>query len=175
MGPIEETLKNDLENMVRDAQDKVTRSYLDVAQTSIVASATTAGPSNSAPQTQDLDQSQPLPAPTNFLTEDLSQYLIPPDATSTSLPALDQLVDNTSMGATRSDSAYFSFSEDPFLDGAWYNSTLDESLFNNINEPIPNYSYEDPQPEEYVGKGKGRARQDALDVDLRYSQPDEAG
>jgi hypothetical protein len=163
MGPIEETLKNDLENMVRDAQDKLTRSYLRSAEPSDMTSGAFAGPSNSAPQTQSPSLSQPPTAPMSLVMEDLPQFLLPPDTIPASLLSLDHVMDNTGSSARQTDSAYYSLSENPILDGSWFDWTQDESLFNGINEPIPNYSFEDPQPEEYDGKGKARARQDALD------------
>lgn len=77
MGPLEETLKNQLEGIVRDCQDTLTRHFLDELNTSASAMEDSrestdltnmAGPSNSS-------STQPSIGSTDFL----SQFRIPPD------------------------------------------------------------------------------------------------
>lgn len=126
IGPIEETLKNDLENIVRNCQEALTRSYLDVTCSSVSSSRVPIEPRdlvNDAQVADVIDQGIGSPdLPVVDENDILPQYFLPPDSTLEFWPDALTLI-NVQHPPTLSDSAYFSLSEhldSSFLDDeAW--------------------------------------------------------
>jgi hypothetical protein len=182
MGPIEETLKNELENIVRDAQDTLTRTYLSSMEPAGPSSGLLAGPSGEAQPMLPLSISNSehynSAQPTHPGTSVMSQFFVPPYATSESLPEMTHPVGNSNTGAVWSDSTYFSPTEtaqNSVMDDIWLNSIssgfekedlLDADFAEDTTFGIlgldPSLEHHQPvepeEPEEYTGKGKGRSR-----------------
>jgi hypothetical protein len=120
IGPIEETFKNDLENIVRNCQEALTRTYLEITRSSGSSSGTQTEPGdpvNTAQPTGITDSSGFSPyCPVIDESDRLPQYFLPPDSTLESWPEVMTSIDNQ-YPPTLSDSAYFSLSDN--LDGAF--------------------------------------------------------
>lgn len=163
-GPIEETLKNEMENIVRNCQEQLTTNFMKSIQAPKSATNAAPGPSGTQATAQShravelmgrgtmASQASPV--------DDLSQFLIPPYAT------LDSWSDPVNMDFASpsnawSESAYFS------QPGGLNNSLLNNSWKPSENETNPaacadtshvsNMIALDPCTQTYVGKGKGRA------------------
>jgi len=173
IGPIEETLKNELESIVRGAQENLTRTYLSSVHQSGPSTTTLPGSTASEQMTLQppLDYLNWGIAPSHPSVDALSQYVIP--AESSSEPWLDVSLtrSNVEDPFTTADSGYFSLPGgelDSFLNDAWAESGTFGPSFANIrseavaDEPVectPDVSStSEPPCEPYVGKGKGKAR-----------------
>jgi hypothetical protein len=187
-GPIEETLKNELENIVRDAQETLTRSYIGGVQMSDLASGVLFASTGNAQPTQsssvaNLDMCNSA-QPIHFGTDALSQYFVPPDAILASLPDLAPPSDKANTCATLSDSAYYSFPENAFLDDAWFDSIPAPYIFGDTVRAedaedqasgpaeaihsLGHYPFQESNE-----KGTQRARFDKADVEVNISHFDE--
>lgn len=193
IGPIEETLKSELENIVRDAQDALTRHYISAVQSSDSSSNVSAELQRQAQLTQPfptiaIGECSSAHSTTAFLEADvLSQYFIPPDATQESWPRMACSTDNTNINAALSDSAYFSLAEntqDSFLNSAWFDQMSREAAMGDIGEQehaehMHADNFEASSPNEfqsqqgYIGKGKERASHGTSDIAYGATHPDE--
>jgi hypothetical protein len=183
MGPIQETLKNDLENIVRDCQEDLTRNYMNTIQASNKHSQ---GMHNATDQQQQTPQgaatdSQPpdTALPNLIGADELAQYFVPPDAPFDPWLGMAQSSSSGCTQNTFSDSANFSLStnaQNPFWDDIWLNSMSSNSMGDILTTSEPRdvrtntTSYGDEsifQPRvTYTGKGKGKARDSGLDSDV---------
>jgi hypothetical protein len=172
IGLIEETLKNELETIIRDTQETLTRSYMgSTPSCSLTPAAEMISPTESRPP-QSVVTNEHRPAPSGgSKTEALSQYCVPPDAALASLPELAHSFSEGKAYTTSSDSAYQSMSSnwiDPMPDtelhfdpifsnfgdlGLEFPEFMAFNSFGSFNNPL-----EDQPSEEYTGKGKGRAK-----------------
>jgi hypothetical protein len=183
IGPLQETLKNDLENIVRDCQENLTRSYMNTVQSP-----------DTLPRdmNQSIEQQQQTPqaslaefqpsdpaVPSHFATEQLAQYFVPPDAAFDPWPGMAQSSSNACTQDSFSDSANYSLStnaQNHPWDDVWLNNMssnnmgdiLSASEPRNVQTNTMNYENEVMfQPlERYAGKGKGRAMDPGLDSDI---------
>jgi hypothetical protein len=122
IGPIEETFKNDLENIVRNCQEALTRTYLEITRSSGSSSRTQTEPGKPVNTAQPAGVTEsggfsPY-RPVIDESDRLSQYFLPPDSTLESWPEVMTSVDNQYPPAL-SDSAYFSLPDNvdsSFLD-----------------------------------------------------------
>jgi hypothetical protein len=177
MGPIEETLKNELENIVRDAQDTLTKTYLGSVELADPSSGLLSGLSGGAqpmlPSSFSYAGDDDLAQPTHPGTGALSQVFVPPYATLELPPEMAHPIDNFSTGATWSDSAYYSLPEiaqDSFMNDVWLNSIsngcedegslhpdcAEDTTLDILGHDSLLGHYPPEEPEEYTGKGKGR-------------------
>lgn len=147
LGPIEETLKNELESIVRDAHESLTRSYLSSAQATEDLEGVDAAQSSSAAPSQSIE----VPP----------QYLVPSEAT-TSIPTLPLTADKLASSTAFFDSAYHSVPEASALDDAVLNDSWLDTFFedgdvlhelfaqNSSNAASADVHFVQP----YTGKGK---------------------
>lgn len=187
-GPIAETLKNELESIVRDAQETLTQSYLSSIQMTDDASAAASGSTGRTQSSQPVPESsfrehgmtQSMP----FANDALSQYIILPEATAASLPTLFFSADGTATRATSSTSAPQSLSEmlpdNPIMDDVWLNTFIDDEdilhgIFTQDNAEYGTFDSEalslQNQPfDQYIGKGKEPAHDSTWTFDLEDLQ-----
>jgi hypothetical protein len=176
LASIEETLKNQLENIVRDVHETLARNFLNSVQPSEPSSGTIDRLAGGLSPAENLSTTALTPCDatylTKFQTDTLAHYSIPSDASSLDLLSLPSLDDHVNTSASFADSGYQSYHEqveNTCFDDAWLQLDPDfgsvyESLSADIlpggaalqtNTPDPDF---DQQPaEEYLGKGKGRA------------------
>ena len=174
IGPIEETLKNELENIVRNCQEALTRSYLDTAR-SLASSSGPPGPVTPA-QPAFIPELGAYSSTIRAIgTAELSQYFLPPDAMQEPYPKMTDLTENNNninLQASFSDSAYYSQSENvqgPFWDDTWLevgnapgNAMGDNMETTTSSEVLPPVGVQtDTIP---TAKGKEKACMDMLDV-----------
>jgi hypothetical protein len=173
IGPIEETLKTEMENIVRNCQEQLTISFMDSIRALASPPIATPGPSGILPIPQ-------KPRAVNMTgvetiekyasaNNDLSQYFVPPYTTLEPWPELVNIADFGDYPPTQSDSAYFSQPSrlnNSLLNSSW-NSPESNTLVTartDILDPIdaigPN-----PCPQPYVGKGKGKAVDGIIYID----------
>jgi hypothetical protein len=177
---IEETLKNQLENILREVLETLTRNYFASVQSFDTRSETMAGVVEGADpgenrSTIDLNSCD-LVQFGQFQIDALAPFSIPPDASSSNLAPLPIPEDNINTGASFSDSAYHSCpvgTENPSFDKSWFNpdpgyESVYESFFgvdlsgNSSFEMIaPDPPLDSQATETYTGKGKGRADSDS--------------
>ncbi|KAH4037652.1 hypothetical protein HBI56_222930 [Parastagonospora nodorum] len=166
IGPIEETLKNELEGIVRDAQEALTRSYLSSTQNSGPSSASVLHSTDGTLHPND-SCANDLMQKSQSTTDSLSQYLVPPEAMSAWIPDVPHPIDDSS---TLTDSAYHSLSgtgqDDSPMEDAWLRNFLDEDVFladldveeANSDPPRSKYpGFHDQFSEGKNGKGKSKA------------------
>jgi hypothetical protein len=178
--PIEETLENRLESIVRDAQEHCSRSYLSSMQSSQPSAGTIAvSVKEMEPaeylSTISLNASIHLQPP-YFQMDALAQCSIPNDSSSSDMPQLSFPNDSSNTGAIFQDSAYYSQHRDdeniPFDEASLRSNSAGESAFEHfISEFLarnpdfetvaPDSTLHDQPAEEYTGKGKGRADLDS--------------
>jgi hypothetical protein len=173
---IEEKLQNQLENIVRDVHETLTRNYLNSVQPSESFSEATAGPSNEAGPVGNCSTTEltayPVMQPAQSHKDALASFLIPPDASSPYPLQLPLPHDSTNTVELFSDSAYHSNprdAEQPCFDNTWldpdcrgrsaYEGFFGVNLLGDITfETImPSTPLNDQPVEQYTGKGKGRA------------------
>jgi hypothetical protein len=180
IGPIEETLKNDLEALVRDCQESLTRNFFDVVRPSEVPEQRDAA---SQPEQSHSDAppsgANPTDQPPRANADALVQFLVPPDSVPVSWPDVAASSNHTTSHAISSDSAYFSLIGDesgPSSDDVWLESVLDSAAaFDDFSSTV-NFPWSQDSdasyltlPTEsilptYTGKGKGRA--DCVELDI---------
>jgi hypothetical protein len=183
-GPIEETLKNRLENIVRDAQETLTRDYLKSVQLSDTALGSMAGSSGEGPSTQTLLQHQSVPVlpKTHPETDALSPYQVPSETIPRPWPQMTHTSHNIDTYATISDSTYFSLlenSQNPSLEEVWdsafepadpFEEDMEQAktgdMYTGDSRPALPVNLDLAQG--YTGKGKGRAAPEA-DHDIAQS------
>jgi len=180
IGPIEETLKNELENIVRGAQENLTRTYLSSVQQSGSSATTLPGSTASEQMTLQppLDYLNWGIAPSHPSVDALSPYVIPADSSTEPWPDVPHTHNNAEEPFTATDSGYSSLpggEPDPFLNDAWVESgtfgpyfvnTRSETVADKPVECTPDVSStSEPPCEPYVGKGKGKARYERRDED----------
>jgi hypothetical protein len=113
MGPMEETLQRQLEDIVRDCHENLTRSYCSVAQPTDAIPGEIAGPSRATEKSEFaslpmLDEPALDTHSTTLQADALSQYNVPPESSPQLWPDMMQPPDNFLTEATWSDSVYFS-------------------------------------------------------------------
>jgi hypothetical protein len=186
---IEETLKNQLENIVRDVHETLTRNYVNpVQQPTETSSGTIAGPVNEAGSvgnwpTTNLNAGFVV-QPAQSQNDALAPFSIPPDARSPYLHQLPVFDDSSNTGTSFGDSGYHSYSmydDNICFDEAWLQpdptgesaieSLSSENLPREINfeTTTPFLPLSNQSTEPYNGKGKGRADPD---VNFDTRQPD---
>lgn len=172
-GLIEETIKNQLEGIVRDEQDELTRGYLSTSQSQGSLPAKAAACAQEENVGFDLDSTQAGPSNAQLRVQPemdaLSLYFVPPDTTGTPLPDTGLLAANSHTFAEPSDSAYYSLQ----TDDEWFETMINDSTSNfpvghgDVEESILAGSWTGPVAEEvapqesYTGKDKGKVNEDA--------------
>jgi hypothetical protein len=177
MGPMEETLQRQLEDIVRDCHENLTRSYCSAAQPTDAIPGEIAGPSRATERSEFaslpmLDEPALDTHSTTLQADALSQYNVSPESSPQLWPDMMQPPDNFLTEATWSDSVYFSQFESlgyPILDGTWPPPTTTEPLFEDnrntdtsgnyrtMANPVFTHSHDQPPLTAYTGKGKERA------------------
>jgi hypothetical protein len=189
LGPIAETLKNELENIVRGAQETLMQSYLDSVQTTSCASAVASGSTESPFLAQALPDDCPSEANMNrsrsFDRDPLSQHLVLPEATSTFLPTLYFSDNSTATQATSPTSAPRSLPDtlpdNSIMDNAWLNTfTNDDDILRDLfaQEDVGETTFGALGPmdllqqeqtfNQYTGKGKEPAHDITWDFGLEH-------
>lgn len=177
-GPIEETIKNELEGIVRDAQEALTRGFLGTTPPEHSHAETKAGSAREEINTWQLNVSQAGPSdPRSHVQpqmDALAPYFVPPDATGTGPSSTELLTANDNAVTTLSDSAYYSLpTQDLQFDEDWLNTIIDDSTWNlsldqHSSEEIAHigsrieWSTEEVPQTSYTGKGKGKAAYDTV-------------
>lgn len=194
LGPIEEMLKNELEDVVRDAHETLTRNYLKIARP---RSSSPKEQADSKTHTRSTETTVTAVATTSTqitpesLEPDVpAQYCIPPETASTSWPDAQVTYSaDFDWQAALSDSAYYSLptlpedSMDSFLDDTWYNSMPPGPLVGEneerilhreqcINVPGTNHTPDYVEDRTFAGKGKRRATHTTVGPDTDTKQPD---
>ena len=163
VGPLEETLKNQLEGLIRDCQEKLSKEYecFKVSPSDRVAddSSAPAGPSGI------IDSSNVI----NTLSSSaLDPYFIPTESSLQPWSLID--FSRSSNTEVFSESAYFSDEKYPPFDNTWDSQKWDGSLNNatpSLAEPIGGHTLDPSWPsaeneteanKSHVGKGKGKAK-----------------
>jgi hypothetical protein len=166
IGPIEETLKNHLENIVRDCQEALTRSFLDNIQ-SMASSSAAVAHGRQPGFISDVDRYSATIAadPTSDV---FSQVALPPESLPEPWPELQ-----SGPSAPYADSTYFSqfdASNQPFLSGTW--AQIEAASGHVIEECMATdhqmghvVVLESDTPASYTGKGKGKAMDHPFCVD----------
>jgi hypothetical protein len=183
-GPIQETLKNDLENIVRDCQEDLTRNYMNTMQPSntlLWNRKHSAKHQQQTPQGAIIDSQSPGMALPNL--DQLAKYFVPPDAPSDPWLGVTQPSSSGHMQDSFSDSANYSLStnaQNQFWDDLWLNSMSSNNMGDILSASEPRdvqtntMSYDNEPmfqpPETYTGKGKGRARDSGLDSDVEMDR-----
>jgi hypothetical protein len=173
IGPIEETLKTEMENIVRNCQEQLTISFMDSIQALTSPPHATPGPSGILPIPQQ-PRAVDMPGVDTIdkyvsTNEDLSQYFVPPYTTLEPWPELVNVAALGNYPPTQSDSAYLSQPSrltNSLLNSSWESSGINThaTAHTDILDPsdaIGPKSY--PQP--YVGKGKGKAVDGIIYID----------
>ncbi|KAF2830185.1 hypothetical protein CC86DRAFT_403493 [Ophiobolus disseminans] len=170
-GPIEETLKNDLENIIRNCQEALTRTFFDTAQ-SLASSSTgpTARPIQTMQPVLVLDQCEYNPIEETDPENDvLSQFFVPPETPvqAESWPTSLTTTGNGDLLPTWSDSGYFSYADNPdqsFMSDTSIIPSMERAGLQSLQRPNHDPAFTtysgDTAAQSYVGKGKGRARND---------------
>lgn len=169
-GPIEETIKNELEGIVRDAQEVLTRRFLGTGLPEDQSIGTTPGLVNGDINAWQSGVSQAGPSEPRIHLQPqmdaLAPYFVPPDATGTALLDAYQLAAIDYVYEAPPDSGYYSH---PMQDHEeWLNTVIDDDTWTrpsdeNVSEDITRggsrtgASAEQGPETPYTGKGKGRA------------------
>jgi hypothetical protein len=170
IGPVEETLKNELEGIVRDCHETLTRSFLDAAQAMVSC------PSGCHPQ-HPHHVVQPGIAinllgcdsteGADITMDELSQVALPPDSTRETWSEISKGMEHSKSVPTWSESGYLSQKVMPVpsfdSEVSWQQgATIPEAAFvvNGIAD-FPQFQPWDfdaeQQPTNHIGKGKERA------------------
>ena len=174
MGPMEETLKSQLEDIVRNCHENLTRSYRNATLPTDAMPEEIAGPSGVAERQEpsslpNLATPELEMHPTAFEAGALYQYHVPPESSPELWPDMTQ-PDEFFLTATWSDSAYYSQFEGsgyPMLSETWPLRTTTEP-FSEENGKVAYtdiattdsevaHLHEEVPSTEYAGKGKDKA------------------
>ncbi|KAH5305110.1 hypothetical protein HBI12_171720 [Parastagonospora nodorum] len=159
-GPVEETLKNELETIVRDCHETLTRTFLSAAQAMASSGSSSAMPTHAITPECAIDLFN-----STITMDGLSQIALPPNSTREAWHEVHDNVENQNLHPTWSDSAYFSQGNIPdftSLGDTWPQDGIVPGAGTQNNTPSNNYFQpasfsEDFGIIDYVGKGKGRA------------------
>jgi hypothetical protein len=162
IGPIEETLKTEMENIVRNCQEQLTISFMDsmralASPLNAIPGASGILPIPQQPRAVDMTAVDTIDKYVST-NEDLSQYFVPPYTTLEPWPELVNVADLGNYPSTQSDSAYFSQPSrlnDSVLNSSWKSSETNAHV-TDILDPSDAIGPK-PYTQPYVGKGKSKA------------------
>ncbi|KAH8719328.1 hypothetical protein GQ44DRAFT_809716 [Phaeosphaeriaceae sp. PMI808] len=166
IGPIEETLKNELESIVRNCHETLTKSFLDTARR---LTSCPEGPSSSKESAFSMqaafavNKNVPISSDEGVATDNgLSQYMVPPESMLEPWPP--EVINHSYSQPTWSDSAYFSHSEilgNSFLHDSSVHVEPPDTILVSADVEECNFALStssgNPVPATYARKGKGRA------------------
>jgi hypothetical protein len=151
-GPLEETLKNQLEGLVRNCQERLSRDYensrASVEDQSANTTSGIAGPSLTDTQPQSLSQTS-----STITSSVLAPYTIPMDSAFDPWQGMEPTSDFQT--CRYSDSGYFSETNYPLPSDPWWPSMIDATQL--LPDSDPSHMSNNAPNLSYTGKGKGRA------------------
>jgi hypothetical protein len=171
IGPVEETLKNELESIVRDCHETLTRTFLDTAQ-AVASSACNLKEAKHTTQQNALIDSRDCETTggSQQILDGLSLITLPPNSEQEPWTNISNSMEYMKSVPTWSDSGYLSqkTTGNPSYvsDSVWqHEATPTEAAFTvdtsiDFHQLQPWVFDEEQQALAYIGKGKGRATDD---------------